>query len=171
MLRDLQVPHVYLFSEHLLPRPSDWGPQISVAGFLFLEEEKKKKAKSDKGEAEAEDIDEIVVEDEERGKEGEEEEAVGGVEHLADPTLVSFIRNARSEHAPLLYIGFGSIVIPDSLEKLRVIYRTLQRIPELRVVLSNVSILSLHLYNSTLMDFHLILIFFFSRRDGAIWGK
>jgi UDP:flavonoid glycosyltransferase YjiC (YdhE family) len=37
LLRDLQVPFMYCFSEQLLPRPQDWGPHISVTGFWFLD--------------------------------------------------------------------------------------------------------------------------------------
>tara|TARA_R110002050_G_scaffold286223_3_gene436561 strand:- start:473 stop:1267 length:795 start_codon:yes stop_codon:yes gene_type:complete len=31
----LHVPHVYCFSESLVPRPKDWGPHIDICGFLF----------------------------------------------------------------------------------------------------------------------------------------
>ncbi|KAJ8118746.1 hypothetical protein OPT61_g357 [Boeremia exigua] len=32
----LRVPYSYLWSQVLIPRPSDWGPHISVTGFSFL---------------------------------------------------------------------------------------------------------------------------------------
>ena len=37
------VPHVYCFSEHLVPRPSDWGHHIDICGFLTLEQTKEGK--------------------------------------------------------------------------------------------------------------------------------
>lgn len=32
----LRVPYTYLWSPGLLPKPKDWGPEISIAGFVFL---------------------------------------------------------------------------------------------------------------------------------------
>ncbi|KAH0891012.1 hypothetical protein HID58_053441 [Brassica napus] len=31
------VPHGYMWSPHLVPKPKDWGPQIDVVGFCFLD--------------------------------------------------------------------------------------------------------------------------------------
>lgn len=33
----LEVPHTYLWSPSLVPKPHDWGPEIDVAGFVFLD--------------------------------------------------------------------------------------------------------------------------------------
>jgi UDP-glucoronosyl and UDP-glucosyl transferase len=33
----LKVPHTYLWSPGLVPKPEDWGPEINVAGFVFLD--------------------------------------------------------------------------------------------------------------------------------------
>ncbi|KAI1815894.1 glycosyltransferase family 1 protein [Poronia punctata] len=33
----LQVPYSYLWSPALVPKPSDWGEQIDISGFVFLE--------------------------------------------------------------------------------------------------------------------------------------
>ena len=33
-----RVPHVYCFSELLVPRPKDWGPHIGISGFLELDQ-------------------------------------------------------------------------------------------------------------------------------------
>ena len=33
----LRVPYSYLWSQALIPRPSDWGPHISITGFSFLD--------------------------------------------------------------------------------------------------------------------------------------
>ncbi|MCJ1404766.1 hypothetical protein MMC11_007992 [Xylographa trunciseda] len=33
----LKVPYTYLWSPGLVPKPSDWGPEIDVTGFVFLE--------------------------------------------------------------------------------------------------------------------------------------
>ena len=37
LLRDLQVPFLYCYSEQLLAKPPDWGEHISVTGFWFLD--------------------------------------------------------------------------------------------------------------------------------------
>lgn len=34
---DSDVPHVYLWSPYLVPKPKDWGPKIDVVGYCFLD--------------------------------------------------------------------------------------------------------------------------------------
>jgi UDP:flavonoid glycosyltransferase YjiC (YdhE family) len=36
MLSRLKVPHTYCWSPALIPKPKDWGSQISISGFYFL---------------------------------------------------------------------------------------------------------------------------------------
>ncbi|KAH7393778.1 hypothetical protein DE146DRAFT_660003 [Phaeosphaeria sp. MPI-PUGE-AT-0046c] len=38
LLQRLQVPHYYLWSQSLIPRPSDWQSHLRVTGFSFLEQ-------------------------------------------------------------------------------------------------------------------------------------
>lgn len=33
----LKVPYTYLWSPGLIPKPADWGPEIDIAGFVFLD--------------------------------------------------------------------------------------------------------------------------------------
>ncbi|KAH8684716.1 hypothetical protein BGZ60DRAFT_479077 [Tricladium varicosporioides] len=33
----LKVPYTYLWSPGLIPKPNDWGPEIDIAGFVFLD--------------------------------------------------------------------------------------------------------------------------------------
>lgn len=33
----LRVPYTYLWSPGLVPKPTDWGPEIDIAGFVFLD--------------------------------------------------------------------------------------------------------------------------------------
>ncbi|TKA30666.1 hypothetical protein B0A50_02386 [Salinomyces thailandicus] len=33
----MKVPYTYMWSPSLVPKPSDWGPEIDIAGFVFLE--------------------------------------------------------------------------------------------------------------------------------------
>ena len=33
----LKVPDTYLWSPYFVPKPPDWGPEINLAGFVFLE--------------------------------------------------------------------------------------------------------------------------------------
>ncbi|XP_010524699.1 PREDICTED: sterol 3-beta-glucosyltransferase UGT80A2-like isoform X2 [Tarenaya hassleriana] len=34
---DSNIPHGYMWSPHLVPKPKDWGPKIDVVGFCFLD--------------------------------------------------------------------------------------------------------------------------------------
>ncbi|KAK7389420.1 hypothetical protein VNO78_24449 [Psophocarpus tetragonolobus] len=34
---ETDVPHAYIWSPHLVPKPRDWGPKIDVVGFCFLD--------------------------------------------------------------------------------------------------------------------------------------
>nr|XP_043636174.1 sterol 3-beta-glucosyltransferase UGT80A2 isoform X2 [Erigeron canadensis] len=34
---EANVPHGYIWSPHLVPKPKDWGPKIDVVGFCFLD--------------------------------------------------------------------------------------------------------------------------------------
>ncbi|KAF2768855.1 UDP-Glycosyltransferase/glycogen phosphorylase [Teratosphaeria nubilosa] len=36
MLQRLKIPHTYCWSPALIPKPKDWGQQISISGFFFL---------------------------------------------------------------------------------------------------------------------------------------
>lgn len=33
----LKVPYTYMWSPGLVPKPADWGPEIDIAGFVFLD--------------------------------------------------------------------------------------------------------------------------------------
>ncbi|KAF7197803.1 Sterol 3-beta-glucosyltransferase UGT80B1 [Pseudocercospora fuligena] len=37
MLQRLQIPHTYCWSPALIPKPKDWGANISISGFYFLD--------------------------------------------------------------------------------------------------------------------------------------
>ena len=37
LLAQREVPFIYAFSQHLLPKPADWPGYIDVTGFLFLD--------------------------------------------------------------------------------------------------------------------------------------
>ncbi|VFR00533.1 unnamed protein product [Cuscuta campestris] len=34
---EFDIPHGYIWSPHLVPKPKDWGPKIDVVGFCFLD--------------------------------------------------------------------------------------------------------------------------------------
>ncbi|KEH29080.1 UDP-glucose:sterol 3-O-glucosyltransferase [Medicago truncatula] len=34
---ETDIPHAYMWSPHLVPKPKDWGPKIDVVGFCFLD--------------------------------------------------------------------------------------------------------------------------------------
>lgn len=31
-----QIPFMYCFSEHLVPKPEDWGPNVDITGALTM---------------------------------------------------------------------------------------------------------------------------------------
>jgi hypothetical protein len=33
----LKVPYTYMWSPGLIPKPKDWGPEIDISGFVFLD--------------------------------------------------------------------------------------------------------------------------------------
>ncbi|KAK4503548.1 hypothetical protein PRZ48_004463 [Zasmidium cellare] len=37
MLQRLRIPHTYCWSPALIPKPKDWGPNINISGFFFLD--------------------------------------------------------------------------------------------------------------------------------------
>ncbi|KAK4174014.1 family 1 putative glycosyltransferase [Triangularia setosa] len=79
----LHVPFTYLWSPGLVPKPGDWGEEVEVAGFVFLE-----LASSFKP---PEELVEFLDKSDQGKGEGEE----------------------REEEKPVVYIGFGSIVVDD----------------------------------------------------------
>lgn len=34
---EIDIPHGYIWSPHLVPKPKDWGPKVDVVGFCFLD--------------------------------------------------------------------------------------------------------------------------------------
>ncbi|KAK4555729.1 hypothetical protein LTR86_006949 [Recurvomyces mirabilis] len=36
MMQRLKIPHTYCWSPSLIPKPKDWGQQVSISGFFFL---------------------------------------------------------------------------------------------------------------------------------------
>lgn len=79
----LHVPFTYLWSPGLVPKPGDWGEEVEVAGFVFLE-----LADSFKPPGE---LERFLGRSDQGGGEGEE----------------------REDEKPVVYIGFGSIVVDD----------------------------------------------------------
>ncbi|KAI9354636.1 hypothetical protein DFJ73DRAFT_795195 [Zopfochytrium polystomum] len=37
IMKVLEVPHTYIWSEALIPKPADWGAHIDITGFIFLD--------------------------------------------------------------------------------------------------------------------------------------
>ncbi|KAK4200471.1 family 1 putative glycosyltransferase [Triangularia verruculosa] len=79
----LHVPFTYLWSPGLVPKPADWGEEVDVAGFVFLD-----LASSFKP---PEDLVKFLEKSDQGKGEGEER-----------------------DEKPVIYIGFGSIVVDDA---------------------------------------------------------
>ena len=87
-LRTQHVPFLYNFSSAVVPRPLDWSDLIGISGYWTLP------ANSDKCAPVA---------------------SIAANAYRYDPPqdIVDFIAKARADKKPLVYIGFGSITVPD----------------------------------------------------------
>lgn len=98
-LSQAKTPFIYNFSPSFVAKPNDWADWIHVAGYFFLGTCPCRSGRS--------------------------------LTRLADsPTktalpdsLLAFIAKARDDGVPVLYVGFGSIVVPDSAAMTRAIVK------------------------------------------------
>ncbi|KAI8450706.1 hypothetical protein BY996DRAFT_6417131 [Phakopsora pachyrhizi] len=121
-LESHKVPFLYNFSQTIVPSPLDWFEWVHITGYWLL----------DKG----------MTSD---GKDGEKsaicsKESVGDAEDSVDgpikeerkkwvpePGLVQFIEKANNESKKNVYIGFGSIVVPNPEEMTRTIVEAIKK--------------------------------------------
>lgn len=90
-----KVPFLYNFSACVVPPPLDWSDWIRVTGYWFLDE-----GTNDKTTA-SDAADGTVA-------------AVKAQPAWEPPQdLLDFIAKARADHKKIVYVGFGSIVVPD----------------------------------------------------------
>jgi sterol 3beta-glucosyltransferase len=108
-----KVPFLYNFSPYVVPPPLDYSDWIRVTGYWFLDEGTPSKAAA-----------EIELE---TGHGGENEEGSGdskgknlapakassGANWTPPRELSDFIGKARRDGKKLVYVGFGSIIVPD----------------------------------------------------------
>jgi len=92
-----KIPFLYNFSPSVVPKPMDWGDQITVTGYWFLDN-------PDLGWTPA-------------------------------PSLLEFIAQARADDKPLVYIGFGSITVPNARAMTRSIVKAVLK-SDVRAILS-----------------------------------
>jgi UDP:flavonoid glycosyltransferase YjiC (YdhE family) len=92
MLQRLKIPHTYCWSPALIPKPKDWGPNISISGFYRLN-----LASS----------------------------------YTPAPAFQAFL----DAGPPPVYIGFGSIVLDDSIAMTKLIFEAVRKTGQ-RVLLS-----------------------------------
>jgi sterol 3beta-glucosyltransferase len=105
-LQPNKVPFLYNFSPSFVPPPLDYSDWIHVTGYWFLDEG------SDKTKAGPDPVAESTApndpEKQEPSQPKEEKKAF-----VPDPALVEFIAKARADDKKIVYVGFGSIIVPD----------------------------------------------------------
>ncbi|KAJ3336233.1 hypothetical protein HDU93_003398 [Gonapodya sp. JEL0774] len=87
LLKNLKVPHSYMWSPNLIPKPSDWGDHIDVVGFFFLP-------------------------------------GSGENNYTPPADLTAFLSH---KDKPIVYIGFGSIVVDDPNKLTRMIFEAVEK--------------------------------------------
>ncbi|KAF8579711.1 glycosyltransferase family 1 protein [Ramaria rubella] len=92
-----KIPFVYNFSPSVVPKPLDWGDQISISGYWFLDNP---------------DLDWTPPE-----------------------ALLEFMAKAKTDGKPLVYIGFGSITVPDARAMTKSIVKAVLK-SDVRAILS-----------------------------------
>ncbi|CAK7270418.1 Sterol 3-beta-glucosyltransferase [Sporothrix epigloea] len=90
-----KVPFLYNFSACVVPPPLDWSDWIRVTGYWFLDEGTTSKATG----IDAADGTAAAVQTQPKWEPPQD--------------LLDFIAKARADHKKLVYVGFGSIVVPD----------------------------------------------------------
>ncbi|KAI8458720.1 hypothetical protein BY996DRAFT_6410683 [Phakopsora pachyrhizi] len=116
-LESHKVPFLYNFSQTIVPSPLDWFEWVHITGYWFLDEgrtsddqdgEKKSAICSKEGVRDAENSVDGPIKEERK-------------KWVPEPGLVQFIEKANNEGKKIVYIGFGSIVVPDPEEMTRII--------------------------------------------------
>ncbi|CAK7230156.1 Sterol 3-beta-glucosyltransferase [Sporothrix bragantina] len=106
-----KVPFLYNFSACVVPPPLDWSDWIRVTGYWFLDEGTSNNTKAVDSSADASDATETSEATTEATKETKAAEVKPAWEPPQD--LLDFINKARRDNKKLVYVGFGSIVVPD----------------------------------------------------------
>lgn len=107
LMGQLRVPTTYCWSPALLPKPADWGAEITVAGYFFSAlTSRKNKVKT-------------------KLLEGQ-----GG--YTPQPELAAFLKAGP----PPIYIGFGSIVVDDPAGLTKTIVDAVGRLKGVRAIVS-----------------------------------
>ncbi|WFD31216.1 sterol 3beta-glucosyltransferase [Malassezia sp. CBS 17886] len=80
-----EVPFLYNFSAHVVPKPLDWSAHTHITGYWYLD-------------------------------------AAHGPAALVPPGLPGFLAESRARGRKIVYIGWGSIVVPDAPAVTRAVY-------------------------------------------------
>ena len=112
----LKIPHIYCVSECLLPKPADWGPHITTSGFWFLND-----AKESGGLSPALGFQTPVLQ---KHLQTLQQNFSPNQDRQYEPPseLNAFITAADT---PLIYIGFGSIVVQDKVALETIIFEAI----------------------------------------------
>lgn len=105
-LQPNKVPFLYNFSPYVVPPPLDYSDWIRVTGYWFLDEGTPNKAAAEVLPGDDSEEKPNVTEDEAKA-------VSSGGDWTPPPELFNFIEKARADKKKLVYVGFGSIIVPD----------------------------------------------------------
>ncbi|MBW0480339.1 hypothetical protein O181_020054 [Austropuccinia psidii MF-1] len=116
-LEAYKVPFLYNFSPTIVPPPLDWFEWVHITGYWFIEENNHttKQADNDEGQ---------TASTKDKGK---EKASQSSKKWEPESGLVEFLGRAKRENKKVVYIGFGSIVVPDPEAMKKVIIEAVQQ--------------------------------------------
>lgn len=101
-----KVPFLYNFSPYVVPPPLDYSDWIRVTGYWFLDEGTPNKAAAEVKPGEG-------GEEDDGGKSKQQATKASGAAWTPPRELTDFIDKARRDGKKVVYVGFGSIIVPD----------------------------------------------------------
>ncbi|KAL8345659.1 hypothetical protein RB601_005620 [Gaeumannomyces tritici] len=104
-----KVPFLYNFSPYVVPPPLDYSDWIRVTGYWFLDEGTPNKAAAEVKSGEG-------GEEDDNSKSEQPVAKASGADWIPPPELTDFIEQARRDGKKVVYVGFGSIVVPDPVK-------------------------------------------------------
>ncbi|KAL5482822.1 hypothetical protein ACEPAI_9417 [Sanghuangporus weigelae] len=88
-LAQSKIPFIYNFSPSVVPKPLDWGDQIAISGYWFLDNP--------------------------------------DLDWTPPASLLQWMSKAREDGKPIVYIGFGSITVPNPPAMTRSILKAVEK--------------------------------------------
>lgn len=107
LIHESNVPTLYCFSSYVCPRPSDWPDNVQITGYWFLDSVDSSFSKDSKNHKE-----------QSENLSSESKNPINNIATVPHNSVTSWsppedLIRFLSVDAPIIYIGFGSMIIPD----------------------------------------------------------